>query len=40
MSETEGEGLRLHDSEEEHDKDSVPAHAELAEHFERMFENI
>ena len=32
--------LRLHASEEEHVEDSFPAHAELSEHSERMFENI
>ena len=31
--------LRLHASEEEHAADSVPAHAELSEHSEIMFEN-
>ena len=32
--------LRLDAPEEEHAGDSVPAHAELSEHSERMFENI
>jgi hypothetical protein len=37
---TEGEVLRLDAPEEEHAGDSAPAHAELPEHSERMFENI
>jgi len=40
MSGTEGEVLRLDAPEEEHAGDSAPAHAELPEHSERMFENI
>jgi hypothetical protein len=40
MSGTEGEVLRLDAPEEEHAGDSAPAHAELSEHSERMFENI
>jgi hypothetical protein len=40
MSGTEGEVLRLDAPKEEHAGDSAPAHAELSEHSERMFENI
>ena len=39
MSGAKGEVLRLYASEEEHAADSVPAHAELSEHSEIMFEN-
>jgi hypothetical protein len=39
MSGTEEEVLRLDAPEEEHAGVSAPAHAELSEHSERIFEN-